>query len=172
MTERDARQRSLPPDLNPASAQAVVAAFDRRYLAWGLPMCLLCLLAMAWHWSRPGPDIAGVAFFRAAGLLALAALLVNLPSYGLQRRSLRAQLGNGKPLHMWRFALRFYLINLGLAIALTVLLWRPLLLLLFFYRLYPIAFWLLPYHALLGLMLGRWLQRETAGWTGSPDAAD
>jgi hypothetical protein len=46
------------------------------------------------------------------------------------------------------------------------------LLLLFFYRLYPIAFWLLPYHALLGLILGRWLQRETVGWTGGPDAAD
>ena len=42
------------------------------------------------------------------------------------------------------------------------LLLRPLLLLLFFYRLYPIVFWLLPCHLLLGLLLGRWLQRRTA----------
>jgi hypothetical protein len=33
--------------------------------------------------------------------------------------------------------------------------------LLFSWRLDPIAFWLTPYHALLGWLLGRWLERET-----------
>jgi hypothetical protein len=121
MTERNEGPH-LPQVSRPASVPSIMAAFDRRYLAWGLPLCILCLLATAWHWSRPRPYSAGVPLLRAAGLLALAALLVNLPSYGLQRRSLRTRLGNGKPLHMGPFALRFYLVNVGLAIALTVLL--------------------------------------------------
>jgi hypothetical protein len=138
-----------------------VAGFARRYLGWGLPLCLLCLLTTAWHWSRPGSNTQGVPFVQAAGVLAMAALLLNLPSFWLQRRSLRRQLQAGSPFDARRFALRFYLLNLGLALTLSLLLWRPLLLLLFFYRLYPVAFWLLPYHALLGYWLGRWLQRET-----------
>ena len=145
-----------------------MAGFGRRYLAWGLPLCLLCLLATAWHWSRPGPSSEGVPFMQAAGVLTLAALLLNLPSFWLQRRSLRLQLHAGRPLRAWQFALRFYLVNLGLAIMLSVLLWQPLLLLLFFFRLYPVAFWLLPYHAPLGYWLGRWLQREAQAATSGP----
>jgi hypothetical protein len=142
--------------------KAAIAGFDRRYLLWGLPLCLVCLLGVAWHWSQPGPYSLGVPFLQAAGVLTVAALLLNVPSFWLQRRDLRAQLLSGTPIGAWRFARRFYLINLGLAIALSVLLWRPLLLLLFFFRLYPIAFWLLPYQALLGFMLGRWLAGPSA----------
>ena len=145
-----------------------MAAFARRYVLWGLPLCLACLLATAWHWSRPGPGSEGLPFVQAAGVLALAALLLNLPSFWLQRRSLRAQLQSGRPIGAWQFALRFYLINLGLALTLSLLLWLPLLLVLFFYRLYPVAFWLLPYHALLGYRLGRWLQREAQAASSGP----
>ena len=145
-----------------------MAGFARRYVLWGLPLCLACLLATAWHWSRPGPGSGGLPFVQAAGVLALAALVLNLPSYWLQRRVLRAQLLSGRPIGAWHFAWRFYLVNLGLALALSLLLWRPLLLVLFFYRLYPVAFWLLPYHALLGCWLGNWLQREAQAATGGP----
>jgi len=151
-----------------AVADALVAGFGRRYVLWGLPLCLACLLATAWHWSRPGPGSEGLPFMQAAGVLALAALVLNLPSYWLQRRVLRAQLLSGRPIGAWHFAWRFYLVNLGLALALSLLLWRPLLLVLFFYRLYPVAFWLLPYHALLGCWLGNWLQREAQAATGGP----
>ncbi len=140
----------------------MIAGFDRRYLLWGLPLCLLCLLVVAWHWSQPGRYSLGVPFLQAAGVLTGAAVLLNVPSFWLQRRDLQAQLLTGTPLVAWRFTLRFYLINLGLAMALSVLLWQPLLLLLFFFRPYPIAFWLLPYHALLGFMLGRWLAGPSA----------
>ena len=140
----------------------MVAGFERRYLLWGLPLCLICLVVVAWHWSQPGEHSPGAPFLQAVGVLTVAALLLNLPSFWLQRRDLRVQLRSGKPLGVWRFALRFYLINLGLAIALSALLWQPLLLLLFFFRLYPIAFWLLPYQALLGLLLGRWLVGPSA----------
>jgi len=140
----------------------MVAGFGRRYLLWGLPLCLVCLLAVAWHWSQPGQYSPGAPFMQAAGVLTVAALLLNLPSFWLQRRDLRAQLLSGARPGAWHFARRFYLINLGLAITLSVLLWQPLLLLLFFYRLYPIVFWLLPYQALLGLMLGRWLAGPSA----------
>jgi len=74
---------------------------------------------------------------------------------------LRAQWQSGSLVRAGHFALRFYLINLGLVAALSGLLWQPLLMLLFSSRLDPIAFWLTPYHALLGWLLGRWLERET-----------
>ncbi|RZU02775.1 hypothetical protein [Rivibacter subsaxonicus] len=141
---------------------ALLRDFDRRYLRWGLPLCLACLLAVAWLWSQPGKHNLGAPFWQAVQLLAAAAALLNLPSWWLQRRSLRAQLERAAPIGAWRFALRFWLINLALAVALSVLLWRPLLNLLFFFRLYPVAFWLLPWHAILGLMLGRWLQLQAS----------
>jgi hypothetical protein len=94
--------------------------------------------------------------------LAAAALLLNVPAFWLQRRDLRAQLLSGAPMVAWRFALRFYLIQAGLAIVLSTLLWQPLLLLLFFFRLYPVVFWLLPWQALLGIVLGRWLAGRSA----------
>lgn len=148
------------PDV--AAIAATLAGFDRRYLAFGLPIVAACVLALAWHWSLPGAAGSGLPFGQAVAVLAAAALLLNLPSFVLQRRSLRAQLRRGARLRALPYALRFYAINLALAVALSVLLWRPLLLLLFFYRLYPIACWLLPCHLLLGLLLGRWLQRRTA----------
>jgi len=147
-------------------AEVRLAGFALRYVGWGLPLCLLCLLATAWHWSRPGAASEGVPFAQAASVLAMCALVLNLLSFWLQWRSLQRQLQAGRPFVAWKFALRFYLVNLGLAVALSMLLWRPLLLLLFFYRLYPVAFWLLPYHAMLGYWLGRWLQRETEAATG------
>jgi len=168
MTGRQPQQDEFPADLHRDSADTTLAGFARRYLWWGVPICLLCLLPTAWHWSRPGPYSEGVPFAQALGMLATAALLLNLPSFWLQRRSLRLRLRTGKPLVAWRFALRFYLINLGLAVALSVLLWQPLLQLLFYYRIYPVAFWLLPYHAPLGYLLGRWLQRETHAATAGP----
>lgn len=152
----------VPDSPRPASVAAVLAGFDRRYLRWGLPLCLVCLLAVSWHWSQPGPYTSGVPFIQAAGLLAMAALLLNVPSCWVQRRDLRAQLLSGRPFSTGRFALRFYLINLGLALSLSALLWQPLLLLLFFYRHYPVVFWLLPYQALLGFLLGRWLAGPSA----------
>jgi len=85
-----------------------------------------------------------VSFPQAAALLAVAALLLNLPSFRLQRRWLRARMQGGLPLSAGSFALRFYLINGGLAISLSVLLRQPLLQLLFFHRLYPVVFWRLP----------------------------
>lgn len=153
---------AVPDSPPPASVAAVLAGFDRRYVLWGLPLCLLCVAAVAWHWSRPGPGNDGLPFGQAAGVLLVAALLLNVPSFWLQRRDLRAQLlGGGRP-GPGLIALRFYLINLGLALALSLLLWQPLLLLLFYFRLYPIVFWLLPYQAVLGIMLGRWLAGPSA----------
>ena len=146
-----------------ALVDATLAGFGRRYLRWGLPLCLACLLATAWHWSRPGPHSLGVPFMQAAALLALAALLLNLPSFWLQRQGLRLRLRAGRPLTAGSFALRFYLVNLGLAVALSALLWQPLLQLLFFHRLYPVVFWLLPWQAPLGWLLGRWLRRVAGG---------
>ena len=146
-----------------AFVTATLAGFGQRTLRWGLPMCLACLLATAWHWSLTGPNSLGVPFMQATALLALAALLLHLPSFWLQRLDLRSRLRAGRPLAAGSFMLRFYLVNLGLALALSALLWQPLLQLLFFHRLYPVVFWLLPWQALLGWLLGRWLHGVAGG---------
>jgi hypothetical protein len=152
-----ARTAAAKP-LSPAD-RALLDGFARRWLLWAVPLIAACMLAVAWHWSLPPAGALGFRFTQSLPVLAVAALALNLPSFWLQRRALEAQLRRGEPVHARRFALRFYLINLGLAVLLSALCWVPLLWLLFFYRLYPIVFWLLPSHAVLGLLLGRWLER-------------
>lgn len=151
----NAAAKPLPP-----ADRARLDGFARRWLGWGIPLLAACVVAVAWHWSLPRAHALGFAFTQSVPILAVAALALNLPSFWLQRRALEAQLRRREPVSAGRFALRFYLINLGLAVVLSALCWVPLLWLLFFHRLYPIVFWLLPCHAVLGLMLGRWLERS------------
>lgn len=165
MTNSQPHHAGPPEHERAAFIEHTLAGFASRCLRWGLPMCMVCLLATAWHWSRPGSYSLGAPFMQAAGLLAAAALLLHLPAFWLQRAWLRSWLHTGlqagQTLTVGAIALRLYLINLGLAVVLSVLLWQPLLKLLFFHRLYPVAFWLLPWQVLLGWLLGRWLQSET-----------
>lgn len=82
-----------------------------------------------------------------------------MPSFVLQRRSLQAQLRATARAALRAALLRHQARAGGRAVGAAVAAAAPAAVL---HRLYPIACWLLPCHLLLGLLLGRWLQRQTA----------
>lgn len=146
---------SSPPS---QSRLAILKRFRVSYLWWTLLFAALAIALVAWRWSR-GTDFAnGVPFRQSLPILLAAAGLVNGISFYFQNRYVHHLLKQPEIAQTFqpaRFALRFYAINLAVALALSILGFYPLLLLLFFYWLYPIIFWLIPYHLITGAILGR-----------------
>jgi hypothetical protein len=146
---------SSPPS---QSRLAILKRFRASYLWWTLLFTVLAIALVAWRWSR-GTDLAnGVPFRQSVPILLAAAGLVNGISFYFQNRyvcHLLKQPEIAQTFQPGRFALRFYLMNLAIAGLLSVLGFYPLLLLLFFYWLYPIIFWLIPYHLITGAILAQ-----------------
>ncbi|GAB4462289.1 MAG: hypothetical protein OHK0037_12970 [Elainellaceae cyanobacterium] len=148
---------SFPPPPSQTRLE-ILQRFRVSYLLWTLLFAALAIAAVAWRWSR-GTDFAnGVPFRQSLPILLAAAGLVNGISFYFQNRYVRHLLKQPEIAQTFqpaRFALRFYAINLAVALALSILGFYPLLLLLFFYWLYPMMVWLIPYHLITGAILGR-----------------
>jgi hypothetical protein len=136
-----------------------LSQFRSRYLLYVVLFGGLTALLVAWHWNQPRHGNLGFSYRQSLPILALAGLLVNGLSFYLQDRYVRRLLQRPQNFRLGRFVLRFYLYNLVVALALSVLLFVPLLYLIFFYANYPVIFWLAPYHLLIGWLLGREMQR-------------
>ena len=148
----------------PASFQrAVLRQFRRAYAILVTGLAGLSMIAVAWHWSLPKPHAIGFPFGQASLVLLGAALLINGLSFYSQdlyvRRLLKAP-NNSPEFSTVPFALRFYGINLAIALLFSLLGFYPLLMLVFFFAYYPIVFWLLPYHLLMGFVLGGLIQQR------------
>lgn len=157
------------PNVPPLSNQAQLAIWSQFKTGYGV-LTVFCagvaILAVAWHWSQPKSYALGVPFWQAVLILLVAALLVNGLSFYVQSRYVRGLLQRPQiaaEFSVLVFALRFYGYNLAIAILLSVLGFYPLLLLLFFFASYPIILWLLPYHLIIGLLLGWMIQRQLPG---------
>lgn len=142
---------------------AILKRFRVAYLLWTLLFAALAIAAVAWHWSRGTDFASGAPFRQSVPLLLAAAGLVNGISFYFQNRYVRHLLKQpeiAQTFQPGRFALKFYAINLAVALALSILGFYPLLLLLFFYWLYPVVFWLIPYHLITGAILGAILAQD------------
>lgn len=92
-----------------------------------------------------------------------AAILVNSLSFLIQNRCVRTQPKRALVREQFaesRFALRFYGDNLTVAIARCISGFYPWIVVVFACASDPILFWLLPYHLLVGLPLGKLIQRH------------
>ncbi|RMF70525.1 MAG: hypothetical protein D6742_00020 [Cyanobacteria bacterium J069] len=140
------------------SRLAILKRFRVSYWLWTLIFSGVAIAAVAWHWSLGTPYANGIPVRQSLPILLIASFLVNGISFYFQNRYVRHLLKQpnlAQTFQVGRFALRFYLINLAVAIALSVLGFYPLLLLLFFYWIYPAILWLIPYHLIMGAILGR-----------------
>lgn len=148
-----------------ATRQVIQHRFQRAYGGLVAVLAGLAIATMAWHWSLPKSYATGLPFGYAALILLGSAILVNGLSFFIQNRFVRNQLKRPHITTQFsvpRFALRFYGYNLAVAIALSLFGFYPLIVVVFFYAQYPIIFWLLPYHLLLGFLLGSLIQRQLA----------
>lgn len=143
--------------LSSAQRSAILTRVQTLHVLLTLLFASLTIGCVAWHWHQPKSYALGIAYSQSVPVLLVASLLVNSISYYFQQRYVRNLLGRSSIVSEFRivpFALRFYFYNLATAIGLSVLGFMPLFLLLFFYWIYPIALWLVPYHALIGMLLG------------------
>lgn len=133
------------------------------YLLLTLLFVSLTIGLVAWHWHQPKSYASGVSYRQSVPVLLIASLLVNGISFYFQNRYVHELLHRPTIATEFRtpvFALRFYLYNLATAIGLSVVGFIPLLALFFFYWVYPVVSWLVPYHLLIGLLIGRDISRE------------
>lgn len=152
----------LPP-LTPLAQMAILRQFRTAYGILIVFFAGLSIVLVAWHWSLPKAYSTGFAFGRAAFLLLGAAILLNGLSFFVQHRYVQGMLQRPEiaaEFSVLGFALKFYGVNLAIAVVLSVLGFYPWLWLVFFFVHYPIAFWLLPYHLPMGLLLGWMIQRQ------------
>jgi hypothetical protein len=115
------------------------------------------IAGFAWHWNQPKAYANGFSYSQSVPILLIASILVNGIAYHFQNQYTRTQLQQPRVATTFRpflFALRFYFYQLATAVVLSLLGFLPLLTLLFFYWIYPIAFWLMPYAFVIGLILG------------------
>lgn len=136
--------------------------FRRRYLLLTSVLAGLSLAAVAWHWSQPKSYALGIPYHQSVPILLVAALLVNGIAFYFQDQYVRNLLKRPNIVAEFRtssFALRYYLVHLATAIVLSVVGFFPLLALLFFYWIYPVVFWLIPYQFIAGIILGRDLEQ-------------
>ncbi|MFQ4138010.1 hypothetical protein PGN35_016970 [Nodosilinea sp. PGN35] len=152
-----------PISLTPLAQQSILKQFR---LYYGLLVVLLAgmaIVGVAWQWSLPKANANGVPFGQGALILLAAAVLVNLISFFFQDRYVQSLLKQPNILREFAivpFGLRFYAQNLAIAIVLSLIGFYPLLLLLFFFAHYPIVLWLMPYHLILGFVLGWVIKRQ------------
>jgi len=151
--------------LSAARRQTIQRQFRGAYGLLVVSFSTIAIAAVAWHWSLPKSYALGLPFGQAALILLGAAILINGLSFLIQDRYVRRLLRQPNITTQFsplKFALRFYGYNLAVAIAFSLLGFYPWLVLVFFFAHYPIIFWLLPYHLLMGGVLGGWLQRQFA----------
>jgi hypothetical protein len=140
----------------------VLQRFRQHYIAYTALFSGVIILALAWRWSQPTGDALGFSYSRSLPILLVASVVVNGISFFFQDRYVRGLLRRPEIAAQFstvRYALRFYLYNLIVAVALCIVLYLPLLYLIFFYVSYPIALWLIPYHLITGFLLGREIER-------------
>lgn len=149
----------MPALLLSAQAQRdFLRRFASRYGLWNGLLAAIATAGVAWHWAQPRQYYSGVPYSASVPMLLVANLVVNGISFYFQRRYVRSLLqrvSRAAQFQIARFALRFYLYNLAVAVGLSVVCFLPLFLTFFFFWIYPIAVWLVPYHLISGVMLGR-----------------
>ena len=153
--------QSLAVSLLPARL-ALLRRFQRFYLLLAFLFSSLTLAVIAWQWQQGGANNNGLPYHMSVPLLGLASVLINTLSFYFQNRythRLFQHPGLADEFHRLRFGVRFYLYNLAAAVFLAVITFFPLLTLLFFDWIYPLILWFVPYHLLMGLVLGRTLQQ-------------
>ncbi|MBC8163854.1 MAG: hypothetical protein H7Z42_21815 [Roseiflexaceae bacterium] len=147
---------------SPEARVALLRRFRQRYFVLAAVFATITALVTGWFMNRPTSISNGLSWSVSLPILLVAAVLINSLSFLLQdvyvRRLLRHPEGVAG-LNVAIFTLRFYLSNLAVAVALGALLYVPLLFLFFFYAPYPIISWLVPYHLLMGVVLGADLKR-------------
>jgi hypothetical protein len=149
----------------PLSSQArlhLQQRFRKLYLGLTIGLAGVAIAAVAWHWNQPKSYALGFTYTQSVPILLVAAILVNGIAFYFQDRHVRSLLKRpnvAADLQTTRFALRYYLYHLATAVVLSVVGFFPLLVLLFFYWIYPIVFWLIPYQLIAGFILGRHLEK-------------
>jgi hypothetical protein len=152
--------------LSPLPQEIRIAILDRFRISYSLLTGLFALLsigALAWQWNQPGDYYIGVPYTRSIPVLLIAAILVTSISFYFQNRYVHRLLQRSHIVTEFgtvNFALRFYLYNLVTAIVLSIVCFIPLLILLFFFWIYPVILWLIPYHLISGAILG-WNIRQS-----------
>jgi hypothetical protein len=152
-----------PIPLTPLAQQSILKQFRLYYAVVVVLLAGISILGVAWHWSLPKSYANGAPFGQAVLILLAAAVLINLISFFFQDRYVQSLLKQPNILREFAiipFGLRFYAQNLAIAIALSLIGFYPLVLLFFFFAHYPIVLWLMPYHLILGFVLGWVIKRQ------------
>jgi len=143
---------------------AILQQFRRSYLLWNGLLSGLAIAILVWYWQQPTGDRLGfVAYTQSIPILLIASLLIHGISFYFQDRYTRNQLRRPNIAMEFRvllYTIRFYLYNLAIAVLLSVVGFYPLLALLFFFWIYPVLLWLIPYHLLSGAILGWEIKRR------------
>jgi hypothetical protein len=148
--------------LSPRSRAAILNRFRNLYIQLTLLFSLPIVAAIAWHWHQPRSGNNGFPYTYSISILPLACLVINVISFYFQRAYLRSLLQRPSIIREFSiisFTFRFYLYNLAVAIALSLISFYPLLITLFFFWIYPISFWLIPYHLAIGFIIAREIRR-------------
>ncbi len=135
----------------------------RLYLTLVLFFGSLTLILVAWHWQQPKTYALGFSYQQSFPILLIASFLINSISYYYQDRYVRRLLQREnirQDFNLITFTLRFYLYNLGIAIILSLIFFLPLFYMLFFYWIYPMVCWFIPYHLIMGVLLGGKIQQS------------
>lgn len=154
------------PSISPRIRRAILDRFRISYLWLVLLFSVPIILAIAWHWHQPRDGNNGFPYTYSIPLLIFAGILINAISFYWQWNYLRSLLQRPDITREFRvipFTFRFYLYNLATAIGLSIAGFYPLLIILFFFWIYPIIFWIIPYHLAIGFLLGRGIQRKLNG---------
>jgi hypothetical protein len=136
---------------------AILNEFRTFYVFFTVLFASLTIAFLAWHWNQPKPYALGFPYIWSVPILLFASALVNGISFYFQHRYVRVLLQRPQIAAEFRlipFTLRFYLYNLVTAIVLSALSIVPLIVLFFFHWIYPVSAWLLPYHLLIGTLVG------------------
>lgn len=150
----------LPPPSLPT--RSLLLRLRNFYIVQAVLLTSLTIALVAWHWQQPKPYALGFSYQKSVPILLIAGVLINSISFYFQNRYIRTQLQQRQTSREFRvmpFALRFYAYNLAAAVGLSLIAIFPLIALLFFYWIYPIVFWLVPYHLLIGILLGQEIKR-------------
>jgi hypothetical protein len=148
-------------EISPRTRLAILHRFRNLYVLLTVLFSIPMIGAIAFYWNQPRSGNNGFPYPYSLPILFLASLLINAISFYFQRRYLRSLLLRlPREFRVITFTFRFYLYNLSVAIGLSILAFYPLLITLFFFWIYPIAFWFIPYHLAIGWIIGRDLQRN------------
>jgi hypothetical protein len=151
--------------LTPATRKAIQRHFRRAYIPLVTFFASVAIAATAWHWSLPKGTATGFSWQQAGLILLGAAILINGLSFFIHDRFVQRLLKRPHiktQFSVWNFALRFYGYNLAIAVLFSLIGFYPLIVVVFFFVVYPIMFWLLPYHLIMGFLLGQLIQRKLA----------